>query len=478
MDANEFFIFNKGNERVQQNFIPKLDVKSVNIEEILPKNLIRDELRIPDVSEVEIVRHYVKLSKINYGVDSGIYPLGSCTMKYNPKINEIVARMTSFSQLHPLQDENEGTLEILYEISVMLGEITGMDGFTLQPAAGAHGELVGLLIIKKFFETRGMVKNKIIIPDSAHGTNPASARMAGFSIIELKSNEHGEVPLNHLEYAMKQGDVAGIMLTNPNTLGVFDRQIKDITRIVHEHGGLCYYDGANLNPMLGICRPKDMGFDIVHLNLHKTFSTPHGGGGPGSGPVGVINDLIRFLPVPCIISTDNGLICSYENHESIGRIKAFWGNFGIILRAFVYILSLGADGLKRVGQIAVLNANYLKTLLKKKYDLPYNRICQHEFVLSDKDLPNDINTEDIAKRILDYGYYAPTIYFPLVVNGALMVEPTETESKNSLDKFVEVMYHIYDEALNEPEKLKNAPSNTPVRRLDAVNAARKPVLHD
>ncbi len=478
MDANKFLIFNKGNELVQQNFIPKLDIKSEKIEEILPKNLIRDELRIPDVSEVEIVRHYIKLSKINYGVDSGIYPLGSCTMKYNPKVNEIVARMISFSKVHPLQDENEGALEILHEISQMLGEITGMDGFTLQPAAGAHGELVGLLIIKKYFETRGIVKNKIIIPDSAHGTNPASAKMAGFSIIELQSNEHGEVPLDHLEYAMKQGDVAGIMLTNPNTLGVFDRQIKDITRIVHEHGGLCYYDGANLNPMLGICRPKDMGFDIVHLNLHKTFSTPHGDGGPGSGPVGVINELIPFLPIPCIVSTDKGLICNYENHESIGRIKAFWGNFSVILRAYVYILSLGSDGLKRVGQIAVLNANYLKTLLKKKYNLPYDRICQHEFVLSDKYLPNEITTEDIAKRILDYGFYAPTIYFPLVVNGALMVEPTETESKASLDKFVEVMNQIRDEALNEPEKLKNAPSNTSIGRLDAVTAARKPILHD
>ncbi|MHA1471927.1 MAG: aminomethyl-transferring glycine dehydrogenase subunit GcvPB [Promethearchaeota archaeon] len=478
MDVNDLLIFNKGNNLAQQNFVPKLDIEPEKIEEILPKNLIRDELRIPDISEVEIVRHYVKLSKINYGVDSGIYPLGSCTMKYNPKVNEIVARMTSFSHLHPLQDENEGALEILYEISKLLGKITGMDGFTLQPSAGAHGELVGLLIIKKFFETRGIVKNKIIVPDSAHGTNPASAKMAGFSIIELKSNEHGEVPLDHLEYAMKQGDVAGIMLTNPNTLGVFDRQIKDITKIVHDNGGLCYYDGANLNPMLGICRPKDMGFDIVHLNLHKTFSTPHGGGGPGSGPVGVSNELIPFLPIPCIVSTNKGITCNYENHESIGRIKAFWGNFGIVLRAFVYILSLGGNGLKRVGQIAVLNANYLKTLLKKKYHLPYDRICQHEFVLSDKYLPNDITTEDVAKRILDYGFYAPTIYFPLVVNGALMIEPTETESKYSLDKFVDVMNQIYDEAKNQPYKLKNAPSNTPVGRLDAVNAARKPILHD
>jgi len=478
MDDNDSLIFEKGVDRPQKNFIPKMDVIGEKLEDILPKNLIRDELPIPDVPEMEIVRHYVKLSTINYGVDSGIYPLGSCTMKYNPKINEIAVRLTEFSQIHPLQDESEGSLEILYNISIMLGEITGMDGFTLQPAAGAHGELVGLLIIKKYFETKGIIKDKIIVPDSAHGTNPASAKMAGFSIIELQSNEYGEVPLDHLEFAMEQGDVAGIMLTNPNTLGVFDRQIKDITRIIHKHGGLCYYDGANLNPMLGICRPRDMGFDIVHLNLHKTFSTPHGGGGPGSGPIGVINELIPFLPKPCIISTNDGIVCEQNNDKSIGRIKAFWGNFSIILRAYTYILSLGADGLKRVGQISVLNANYLKCLLQKKYELPYNRRCQHEFVLSDKDLPNDITTEDIAKRILDYGYYAPTIYFPLIVSGAIMIEPTETESKHSLDKFVEAMLKIYDEALNKPELLKTAPHNTSIGRLDAVNAARKPILHD
>ena len=478
MDDNDSLIFEKGVDRPQKNFIPKMDVIGEKLEDILPKNLIRDELPIPDVPEMEIVRHYVKLSTINYGVDSGIYPLGSCTMKYNPKINEIAVRLTEFSQIHPLQDESEGSLELLYNISIMLGEITGMDGFTLQPAAGAHGELVGLLIIKKYFETKGIIKDKIIVPDSAHGTNPASAKMAGFSIIELQSNEYGEVPLDHLEFAMQQGDVAGIMLTNPNTLGVFDRQIKDITRIIHKHGGLCYYDGANLNPMLGICRPRDMGFDIVHLNLHKTFSTPHGGGGPGSGPIGVINELIPFLPKPCIISTDDGIVCEQNNDKSIGRIKAFWGNFGIILRAYTYIISLGADGLKRVGQIAVLNANYLKCLLQKKYELPYNRRCQHEFVLSDKNLPNDITTEDVAKRILDYGYYAPTIYFPLIVNGAIMIEPTETESKHSLDKFVEAMLKIYDEALNKPELLKTAPHNTSIGRLDAVNAARNPVLKE
>ena len=478
MDKNDSLIFEKGNKKAQTNFIPKLDIECDELEEIIPKNFIRDEIQIPDIPEVEIVRHYVKLSKINYGLDSGIYPLGSCTMKYNPKINEYIARLAEFSQIHPLQEENEGALQIIHNISNLLGEITGMEGFTLQPAAGAHGELVGLLVMKKFFETKGVVKNKIIVPDSAHGTNPASAKMAGFSIIELQSNEYGEVPLDHLEFAMQHGDVAGIMLTNPNTLGVFDRQIKDITRIVHKYGGLCYYDGANLNPMLGICRPRDMGFDIVHLNLHKTFSTPHGGGGPGSGPVGVTNELIPFLPIPCIISTKNGIVCTNDNTHSIGRIKAFWGNFGIILRAYVYILSLGAEGLKRVGQIAVLNANYLRYQLQKKYNLPFNRMCQHEFVLSDKDMPNEITTEDVAKRILDYGFYVPTIYFPLIVTGALMVEPTETESKNSLDNFVDVMYKIYDEALTTPEILKKAPLNTPVGRLDAVNAARNPVLKE
>jgi glycine dehydrogenase subunit 2 len=478
MEEKELLIFQRGNNSTQTNFIPKLDIKIDKLESIIPKNLLREDIPIPDVSEVEIVRHYIKLSSINYGVDSGIYPLGSCTMKYNPKINEFIARLAEFSQIHPLQEENEGSLQLIHAISVLLAEITGMDGFTLQPAAGAHGELVGLLIVKKYFEMQGLKKNKIIIPDSAHGTNPASAKMAGFSIIELQSNQNGEVPLDHLEFAMQQGDVAGIMLTNPNTLGVFDRQILEITKIVHQHGGLCYYDGANLNPMLGICRPRDMGFDIVHLNLHKTFSTPHGGGGPGSGPVGVIKELIPFLPTPCIITTDKGVVCAQDSDHSIGRIKAFWGNFGIIVRAYVYILSLGAEGLKRVGQIAVLNANYLKIQLQKKYDLPYDRICKHEFVLTDKNLPNEVTTEDIAKRILDYGFYAPTIYFPLIVNGAMMVEPTETESKKSLDNFIEAMYKIYDEAFNKPDRLKSAPSNTPVGRLDAVNAARNPILKE
>ena len=478
MSSNIHLIFEKENETIQQNFVPKMDVIQTELNEILPENLQRKELPIPNVPEIEIVRHFIELSNKNYGVDTGIYPLGSCTMKYNPKVNEAIANLSGFKNIHPLQEENQGCLELLYHTSKQLGEITGMDGFTLQPAAGAHGELVGLLIMKKYFESKGIIKKKIIIPDSAHGTNPASAKMAGFSIIELTSNKFGEVPLDQLEFAMREGDVAGIMLTNPNTLGVFDRQIKEITRIVHENGGLCYYDGANLNPMLGICRPRDMGFDIVHLNLHKTFSTPHGGGGPGSGPIGVVKELIPFLPKPCLFSTENGISCRENDDLSIGRIKAFWGNFGVIVRAYAYILALGREGLKRVGQIAVLNANYLRILLQKNFNLPFNRICQHEFVLSDKGIPNEVSTEDIAKRILDYGMYSPTIYFPLIIPGALMIEPTETESKQSLDNFIEVMNNIYEEAKRQPELLKNAPQNTPVKRLNAVAAARNPILHD
>ncbi len=471
-------IFNKSVESAQRNFIPKMDIDEVNLNEIIPSNLLREELSLPNIPEIEIVRHFIELSHKNYGVDDGIYPLGSCTMKYNPKINEVATRLPHFSMIHPLQEENQGALELIHGLSKMLCEITGMAGCSLQPAAGAHGELTGMLIMKKYFKKKNLKKDKIVIPDSAHGTNPASAKMAGFSIIELKSNEEGEIRLDHLEFAMEDGDVAGIMLTNPNTLGIFDRQIKDITQIVHDNEGLCYYDGANFNPMLGICRPKEMGFDIIHLNLHKTFSTPHGGGGPGAAGVLTVEKLIPYLPEPLIVRKGNNFECQSQPGTSIGRIKCFWGNFGVLVKAYSYILSLGAEGLRRVGQMSVLNANYLRVLLQKKYYLPFNRICQHEFVLSEKDMPNDLTTEDIAKRILDHGFYAPTIYFPLIVKGAMMIEPTETESKVSLDKFAEVMIKIHDEAKNNPELVKNAPHVTPVKRLDAILAARKPVLHD
>ncbi|MHA1803033.1 MAG: aminomethyl-transferring glycine dehydrogenase subunit GcvPB [Promethearchaeota archaeon] len=479
MREGKKLIFEKGKKELKTlNFNARLDIDPTELNELLPESLQRKDIPIPDIPEVEIVRHYFNLSHDNYGVDFGIYPLGSCTMKYNPKINEKISRLSGFCQIHPLQEENQGCLELMNLLSRFLEEITGMDAFTLQPAAGAHGELTGLLIIKKYFEQENRIKNKILIPDSAHGTNPASAKLAGFSIIELQSTPEGEIPLDKLEFAMEEGDVAGLMLTNPNTLGLFDRNIETITKIVHDNGGLCYYDGANLNPILGKCRPGDMGFDIVHLNLHKTFSTPHGGGGPGAGPVGVKKKLLPFLPEPSIIARKGRFTRDKSSTMSIGRIRSFWGNFGILVRAFSYIRALGADGLKRVAEISVLNANYLRIKLKEKYHLPYDRWCMHEFVLSDKDVPNGITTEDIAKRILDYGIYGPTIYFPLIVSGALMIEPTETESKDSLDHFIFVMNKIHEECRENPEIVKTAPHDTPIGRLDAVLAARRPILHD
>jgi glycine dehydrogenase subunit 2 len=462
-------IFDKGKNINSNNYVPKLDIERKDLDDIIDNKFLRKDFSLPDIPEVEIVRHYTNLSHKNYSVDTGIYPLGSCTMKYNPKINEVIARLENFSKIHPLQEENHGCIELINELSMQLQEITGMDAFTLQPAAGAHGELTGLLIMKKYFEDKGIKKDKIIVPESAHGTNPASAKMAGFSIISLETDNNGEVPIEHLKFAMKEGDIAGIMLTNPNTLGLFERNIKEITEVVHKNGGLCYYDGANLNPLLGTCRPGDMGFDIIHVNLHKTFATPHGGGGPGAGPVGVKKELEPYLP-------------HFNNNDkitkSIGRVRSFFGNFGILIRAHAYINALGREGLKNAGQIAVLNANYLRVKLEKIYNLPFQRICQHEFVLSEKNLPNDLTTEDISKRILDHGMYPPTIYFPLIVKGAMMIEPTETESLDSLNKFINTMTTIFEEAKTNPEILKTAPHNTPVGRLNAVLAARSPCLHD
>jgi glycine dehydrogenase subunit 2 len=476
--SNITLIFEKGTNNACCNFVPMMDIEAPALDSFLPKDFQRKELNLPNIPEVDIVRHYVGLSRKNYGVDNGIYPLGSCTMKYNPKINELTSRLPGFALSHPLQERNFGSIEVLAGLGSSLCEITGMDAFTMEPAAGAHGEFTGLLLMKKFFENKGNKKSKIIIPDSSHGTNPASATMAGFSIIEIQSNSRGEIPLDQLEFAMKVGDVAGLMLTNPNTLGLFDSQIKQITEIVHKYGGLCYYDGANMNPMLGVCRPGDMGFDIIHLNLHKSFATPHGGGGPGSGPVGVKKDIIPFLPISCYVTRNKKLICPGDSTTSIGRLRSFWGNFGVIVRAYTYILALGGVGLRRAGQCSVLNANYLRVLLKQKYPLPYDRICQHEFVLSEEGLPNEITAEDVAKRVLDYGLYAPTIYFPLIVHGAIMIEPTETESKASLDEFVNILMKIYQEAQSQPELLKSAPHNTPVSRLDATLAARKPILRE
>jgi glycine dehydrogenase subunit 2 len=460
--------------------LPPCDVPDTDIKDVLPEELKRkSELVLPEVSEVDVIRHYTLLSNKNYGVDSGFYPLGSCTMKYNPKINEEMAALPRLKDVHPYQSVEtvQGALELMYNLGNMLSEITGMDSVSLQSAAGAHGELVGLMLIKAYHENRGdLNRRKIIVPDSAHGTNPASAAVAGFDVVEIASNSSGLVDLDSLKAALGD-DIAGLMLTNPNTLGLFEKNIEEISRLVHEAGGLVYYDGANMNAIMGKTRPGDMGFDVVHLNLHKTFSTPHGGGGPGSGPVGVKKDLIPFLPVPIIEKQVDKYDLNYDMPLSIGKIKGFYGNFGILVRAYTYILSMGADGLKKASEIAVLNANYMKERLKDHYFLPIDEVCKHEFVLGGLDKGvQTVLTLDIAKRLLDYGYHPPTIYFPLIVDSAIMVEPTETESLETIDAFIDAMINIAKEARENPEILKTAPHNTPVRRLDEVRAARTPVL--
>lgn len=458
--------------------LPKLDVETKAIKTLIPDDLLRkNENQLPEVSENDVMRHYVNISNKNYGVDTGFYPLGSCTMKYNPKINEDMA--AKFNLLHPFQDEEtvQGALKLMYELGKYLAEITGMGKFSLSPFAGAHGELTGLMIMKAYHEkNQDFKRTKIIVPDSAHGTNPASAVVAGFDVVEIKSNEDGTVNIESLKAALSD-EIAGIMLTNPNTLGIFEKDIVEITELVHDSGGLLYYDGANLNAIMGEARPGDMGFDIIHLNLHKTFSTPHGGGGPGSGPVGVCEKLAKFLPKPEIKFADNKYSVNYDLPDSIGKIGNFYGNFGIMVRAYTYILSMGKEGLRHASQIAVLNANYLQNMLKDDYLLPIDNICKHEFVLSGlKDKTTGVTALDIAKALLDYGFHAPTIYFPLIVDQALMIEPTETESIEMLNEFVYYMKEIARIAKEDPEYLKNAPYNTPVRRLDEATAARNPIL--
>ncbi len=456
--------------------IPKNDVETVDPEKYIPKNVLRKEdPKLPEVYEVEVMRHYTNLSNKNYGVDTGFYPLGSCTMKYNPKINEDMARLPNFANIHPRQSQDtvQGSLQLMYELQEKLCEITGNAAYTLQPAAGAHGELTGLMIIKKYHEERNDTKRtKIIVPDSAHGTNPASATAVGYDIIEIKSRKDGSIDLDELKDALSD-EVAGLMLTNPSTLGLFERNICEISKLVHEAGGLVYYDGANLNAIMGKTRPGDMGFDIVHLNLHKTFSTPHGGGGPGAGPVGVRKDLVKYLPVPVVAKKDDKYYLDYDKPSSIGRLMGFYGNFGVLLRAYTYILTMGATGLREASETAVLNANYLQSQLKKEYKLPIDQVCKHEFVLSGiKD--SDVHTLDIAKRLLDYGVHPPTVYFPLIIDEAIMVEPTDTETLETLDNFIEIMNKIKEEAKENPKILEEAPITTPVRRLDEVQAARKP----
>ena len=460
--------------------LPELDVEEAALVNIIPAEYLREEdLNLPEVSEVDVIRHYTNLSNKNYGVDTGFYPLGSCTMKYNPKINEDMAALDGFTNMHPYQTEGcaQGSLQLMYELSGSLSEIAGMDSTTLQPAAGAHGELTGILIIKAYHEKNGEGhRDKIILPDSAHGTNPATAAMAGYKTIEIKSTKEGTVDIEALKAAVGD-DTAGFMLTNPNTLGIFESHIQEIEEIIHEAGGLLYYDGANANAILGRTRPGDMGFDVVHFNIHKTFSTPHGGGGPGLGSVGVKDFLTEFLPVPVVDKKDEKYILDYDYPNSIGKVKDFYGHFGIAVRAYTYLLSMGSDGLKQASAMAVLNANYMAQKLKDHYYLPIDTIYKHEFVLGGlKDTLSEVTTLDIAKRLLDHGYHPPTVYFPLIINEALMIEPTETEHKDTLDEFIDAMISIAKEAKENPDELKNAPHNTIVRRPDETKAARNPVV--
>ena len=447
----------------------------------LPSNLCRKkEAELPECDELTVVRHYTNLSHNNFGVNDGFYPLGSCTMKYNPVINEEIAALKDFAGLHPLQPKEtcQWALDICQNLQKTLAELTGLSEFTLNPYAGAHGELTGLMVIRSYHESRDDNKRtKVIIPDSAHGTNPASAAVCGLEVVEVKSTADGTVDVDDLKPLLGDG-VAGMMMTNPNTLGIFETKIPEIAKLVHECGGLMYYDGANLNPMLGECRPGDMGFDVMHINLHKTFSTPHGGGGPGSGPVGVREGLEAFLPTPRIVVRDDHYEVETGNYEqALGSIGAFFGNFSVMVKAFVYILSLGKENVKMVGPLATLNATYIKESLKDVYELPIEGLCKHEFVFDGlKDKSTGVTTMDVAKRLLDYGYHAPTIYFPLLFHESLMIEPTENESKETLDGFIAVMRKIAEEAKNDPEMVKTAPHDTPIGRVDDVLAAKSPVL--
>lgn len=483
-DWNEPLIFDLGRKGRRGHIPPKVEEEITQVigdmNTLLPENMRRKkQLGLPEVSEGEVVRHFIRLSQMNYGVDSGLYPLGSCTMKYNPKINESLAALPSMSSVHPYQDEQtvQGILEILYKLERWLAEITGTYEVCLQPAAGAHGEFLGTLLMRAYHRVNddGEERREILVPDSAHGTNPASAAMSGFQVVVVPSDEEGCVSTEALESAVSER-TAGLMLTNPNTLGIFERKIGEIADIIHEAGGLLYYDGANLNAILGKARPGDMGFDIVHMNVHKTFGTPHGGGGPGAGPVGVSKQLSQFLPVPRIVFNGEHYSLDYNREHSVGKIRCFYGNVAVLLKAYAYLLSLGSEGLKEVAEISVLNANYLMDKLKgiKGLSLPYHsKPRKHECVLSAKPLKRetDITALNLAKRLLDYGLHAPTIYFPLIVEEALMIEPTETFEKEELDRFVETMRKICQEAHTDPETVLKAPHNTAVSKLDEGKAS-------
>jgi len=471
---NEPLLWEKGRKGRCGFSLPRRDVESFP----LSPELTGEGPDFPDLSEVDVVRHYTRLSQWNFGVDTGMYPLGSCTMKYSPKSNERQASLPGFSGAHPLLPASlsQGVLGLMFELEQYLAEITGMDATTLQPAAGAHGELTGMLLIHAYHSSKGVLRSKIIVPDTAHGTNPASAALCGYRPVPVRSNEQGILPVEAIAQVMDE-ETAGIMVTNPNTLGLFEENIQEIAEIVHAKGGLVYCDGANMNAVMGIVQMGKIGVDIIHLNLHKTFSTPHGGGGPGSGPVCVKKHLEPFLPVPRVV-VENGKYALSENYpQSVGKLQAFHGNVGVIIKAYCYIRSMGPKNLKKASQLAVLSANYIKEMLKGTLDLPYDRPCMHECVFSDKhQRPVKVMTLDMAKRLMDYGFHPPTVYFPLVVEGAIMIEPTETESKEDLDQFIEAFKAIANEAKENGDLLHEAPKNCKVRRLDEVTAARKPCL--
>jgi glycine cleavage system P protein (glycine dehydrogenase) subunit 2 len=454
--------------------LPDLDVP----ESALPDDLIREDLNLPEMSQIDVVRYFTALSTLNYSIDTGFYPLGSCTMKYNPKVNDDIAALHGFSLVHPMQSPRtaQGALEVLYRLQEALAALTGMDAVCLAPAAGAHGELSGILTVKAFLTDRGEARHKVLVPDSAHGTNPATAAMCGFGVTSIRTDARGNLDLADLESQLDH-DVAALMITMPNTLGLFEPDIARVSELVHGSGALMYGDGANMNAIVGRARFGDMGFDVVHLNLHKTFSTPHGGGGPGAGPIAVRKELAPFLPTPVVHMTEEGLFDLEAPAKSIGKVGMFHGNFGVLVRAYAYIRAHGLDGLRQVSENAVLNANYIKERLKGAYELPYDRTCLHEVVFSgSRQRAHGVRTLDIAKRLIDYGFHPPTIYFPLIVEEALMIEPTESESLESLDAFCDAMLRIADEAIKDPEVVRTAPHYSPVRRLDEATAARKPIL--
>ncbi len=494
---NESLIFERSKPGRTGFSLPQLDVDEIALDEIIPNEFQRDDdlANFPEVSEVDVIRHFTRISTWNYSIDLGLYPLGSCTMKYNSRLNEKVARIAGFANLHPLASEGEaqGALQVIYELQQHLAEITGLPGISLQPAAGAHGEMTGIMIIRAFIDARdgkeqSANRRTMLIPDSAHGTNPASAHLSGFTVKTIRSTAQGLTDLDHLRELCAHGDVAGLMLTNPNTLGLFERNIQQICRMVHDAGGLVYMDGANMNALVGVARPGDMGVDVIHLNLHKTFSTPHGGGGPGSGPVCCTKELEPFLPVPRVVvrtrsssdgveATNDSFKLDFDYPQSIGRVKAFLGNYGMMLRALAYILTHGYDGLREATEAAVLNARYIAHGLISDYEKPFEAPPMHEVVFTDKrQARKGVHTLDIAKRLIDYGFHPMTIYFPLIVSGAMLIEPTESVGRQELDQFIEAMRAIAREAIEDPELVLNAPHTTRIGRLDEAAAARKPVL--